>query len=523
MLERFHRASQLPEQPEIVIVGAGAVGLTLAVHLSRSGKKVLLLEAGGQTPEGVSQSFFQSAASIGHRLRGLHDARFRALGGTTNAWGGQLVPLDAIVFEEREQVPGGAWPITRGELDCAYELAFDLFGMPKRLEDEALWRRLNITLPETGNDLEFFLTRWTPNPNFAHLFRKDLVENPNLRVLMNAPVTGLWTGVDGKRVGVTIASPDGERHDLAAGRVILAQGTVEIARLLSMPPSNAGTAPWADNPWLGRGFCDHVDAYAGNVTLIDPDRFHQLFDAAFIKGLKYLPKLKLSENAQRKYKLLGIAGHFVFASRNEQGLKATKSLIRGVLNGRFDAELVQSWRSILTVPKSAIPVAAHYLRHRRIYNPGDLGIQLRLTGEQVPLRESGLRLTDKKDALGMPGVEMDWRIDGVELETMAVFSALTAEFLERERLAKIEIDPRLLDRDPEFLNQIEDGYHHMGMARMGSSPEDGVVDSDLKVFGTENLFVAGAATFRSTGFPNPTLTAIALGLRLGEAILEERC
>jgi len=523
MLERFRRASQLPEQPEILIVGAGAVGLTVAVHLSRAGKKVLLLEAGGQTPESASQTFFQNAASIGHRLKGLHDARFRALGGTTTAWGGQLVPLDPIVFEEREQVPGGAWPIARSELDSAYELAFELFGMPKRLDDEALWKRLHVTLPQTGSDLEFFLTRWTPKPNFAHLFRKDLIESRNLQVLTNAPVTGLWVGEDGKRAGVTISGPDGERHDLAAGRVILAQGTVEIARLLSMPLSNVRRAPWADNPWIGRGFCDHVDADAGLVTLVDPDRFHQLFDAAFVDRLKYLPKLKLSEDAQRKHKLLGIAGHFVFSSSNEQGLKATKSLIRGVLNGRLDAELVQSWRSILTVPKSAIPVAAHYLRHHRIYNPGDLGIRLRLTGEQVPLRESGLRLTNQTDALGMPIVQMDWRIDGTEIETMAVFSTLIAEFLERERLAKVELDSRLLDRNPEFLSQIEDGYHHMGMARMGRSPEDGVVDCDLKVFGTDNLFVAGAATFRSTGFPNPTLTGVALGLRLAQAILEGRC
>ncbi|TKT74570.1 FAD-dependent oxidoreductase [Aquamicrobium sp. LC103] len=517
MLTDFSDVSQLPESPEIVIVGAGAVGLTMAVDLARRGKQVLLLEAGGRDVDGMSQNYFESAACIGRQLAGLHEARVRALGGTTNLWGGQLVRLDPIVFENRDWLGAGGWPIKGTDLDSAYERAFDLFGMQRRLEDREVWERLTITPPETGKNLEFFFTRWTPEPNFAKLFARDIARLDNLRVVANAPVVGLWSDENGKQIGVVVAHGDG-KHRLRAQKLVLAHGTIEIARLLSMPLTNSSMAPWAGNPWLGRGFSDHVDAYAGKVALLDRKRFHQLFDAAVLDGLKYLPKLKLTEGAQREGSFLGIAAHFVSESANDEELIWLKGVARDLLNRKIDGRVFRGSRRIVSLTRAAIPVATRYLRHRRIYNPGEKGIRLRLTSEQIGLSRSGLRLADKADPLGMPIVEMNWQIDGAELETMASFAIAVANFLQREGLAEIDLDNHLLDRDPAFLSRADDGYHHMGMARMAASPADGVVDADLRVFGTDNLFVAGAAAFRSTGFANPTLTGVALGLRLSEAL-----
>jgi len=521
MIEHFRDAAQLPERPDVVVVGAGAVGIPLAVHLARGGKRVLLLEAGGPRRMDDEPVRFDTAVSTGHLLKGLHDARFRALGGTTNAWGGQLLEFDRIIFEERPWVPDGAWPFGREELEPFYERAFELLGMGHRIRhDENVWRRLGVVPPHTGDDIAFFFTRWTPQPNFARAFRADLTKNPNLHVLTNAPVVGLWSAEDGRRIGVIVAGPDKATHALSAEKIVLAQGTVETARLLMMPLVDRKVAPWTGNPWLGRGFCDHVDANVGRVTPINPARFHRLFDGAVIDGLKYLPKLKLTAEAQRKHKLLGIAAHFVFDSRNEEGLKAIKGLVRGLMQRRLEAAAVQDWHSLAAATRVAVPAALHLLLRRRIYNPGDRSILLRVTGEQMPLRESGLRLTDQVDAVGMPLAEIDWRIDGeAELKTIAEFSSRVAQFLATEGLARVDMDPRLDRRDPAFMAEVEDGYHQMGMARMGHSPGDGVVDADQRVFGTENLFVAGAATFRSAGFPNPTLTAIAAGLRLGDTIL----
>jgi choline dehydrogenase-like flavoprotein len=88
-------------------------------------------------------------------------------------------------------------------------------------------------------------------------------------------------------------------------------------------------------------------------------------------------------------------------------------------------------------------------------------------------------------------------------------------------LADVELDERVLRRDPAFMASFDDANHHMGMARMSVDASSGVVDADLRVHGSRNLYVAGAAVYPSTGFPNPTFTAMALGLRLSAALRHE--
>lgn len=504
-------------KPDVLIIGAGAVGLSMAVDLVRNGAEVVVLEAGSTSVEKSSQEFFEAATWNGFPLEGLHVGRLRALGGTTNAWPGQLVPFDPIVFEHRPWVSDQGWLIDRGALEPYYEKAFRLLGLQQNQPDEEVWRRLKVPPPDMGNDLEVFLTRWTPEPRFAVLFREEIEHHPKLHVIVNAPVTGFSLAADERTVHeVMIPRYNGTEYRIAARNVVLANGTIEIARLLSMHLDNGSAPPWADNPWLGRGFTDHVDACAGDVIPTNAARFHALFDNILLNGLKYSPRIKLTGSAQRQKQLLGIAAGFLFNSQYKEELDRLKILVKALLRGKIDRRLLAIPARTLPVARIALPMAARYLLHHRTYNRADQGIQLRLSSEQVPLRESCLRLRPERDSLGMPLVDIDWMIDGVELETMAHFCELLVGYFHRENLAYIELSPKLMARDAAFLSEIDDGNHQMGMARMASSPAHGVVDADLRVFGSNNLYVAGAATFPTTGFANPTFTAITLGLRLSD-------
>jgi choline dehydrogenase-like flavoprotein len=60
------------------------------------------------------------------------------------------------------------------------------------------------------------------------------------------------------------------------------------------------------------------------------------------------------------------------------------------------------------------------------------------------------------------------------------------------------------------------GGHHIGTARMGKDPGSSVVDGNCRVHGIGNLFVNGAATFPTSSQANPTLTVVALSLRMAE-------
>ncbi len=504
---------------ETLIVGSGAVGLTMAVELARAGRDVILLEAGTSSVEADSQAYFKSARWRHYRLDGLHLGRFRVLGGTTNFWGGQLVRFDPIVFEERPWVADIGWPIRREELDRFYESSYRILGMDRHLEDDEVWRRLQITPPAAGDALESFFTAWTPESNLARLFAREINSCKHLHLFTSAPVVALDLDENGRRVTSVVVRAGAATHRFSADHVILANGTIEIARLLRLPLADGRSAPWGTNRWLGRGFVDHVDCFGGEVATIDKKRFHDLFDNVFFDKIKYVPKLKLSEKAQRERKLLGISAHFYFNSSMEEHLANAKVLARSLLKGRLPSQLVGNPRELISMARVAFPLIARYLRHRRMYNLADRGIKLRLTSEQLPLTESAIHLTDQRDDLGMPTIEMDWRIDGRELETMAVFGESIAAHLERHRLAHVTLEPALMARDPRFLERLDDSNHHMGMARMANAAAEGVVDRDLRVFGVSNLYVAGAAVFPTTGFGNPTFTAIALGLRLANSIL----
>lgn len=155
-------------------------------------------------------------------------------------------------------------------------------------------------------------------------------------------------------------------------------------------------------------------------------------------------------------------------------------------------------------------------------NPGDLGIGLRVHCEQRPLDQSQITIRpDQRDAYGLPRCVLDWQVDGRELETIAVFCEKVKERFEAMQLARVVVDHGILARDPAALAAAQDTNHHCGGLRMGRSPEDGVVDRNALVFGTSNLFVAGAAVFRSSSFANPTFTAMALGLRLVDHLIGE--
>jgi len=511
-------------QPAIqtIIVGGGAVGLTMAVDLARSGRQVTVLEAGPDTVSKSSQRHFESAISVGRILEGLHHGRFRALGGTTNFWGGQIVRFDPLVFGQRSWLGNSvAWPFDRCALDPFYDRALELLGMQKAIDDDiSVMRRVAISPPPLPEQLEFFFTRWLPEPNLAIRFKNDINSLQNLRIITGATVVSLTSNKANPEqlTGVTVIDERGRRLEFNSDRVVLANGTIEIARLLSVPLSEEREAPWNRNLWLGRGFIDHLDCDVGDVQLIDKQRFHDLFDNLFIDGIKYTPKLKLAESAQIGHELLGASGHFLFSSELTERALDAKIFFKSILRGRFKGSWLNLPKHLASAIAVGLPMLVRYFRSHRVYNYTDGGVRLRVSLEQKQIAESGLILRKEVDEFGLPLVALDWRVEGSEIETLSFFSERVADYLSKAGIAQMRLNENILRRDRELLDSAEDTCHHMGMARMSNDAATGVVDKDLKVYGSANLFVAGAAVFPSSGCCNPTFTAIALGLRLSNSI-----
>ena len=129
--------------------------------------------------------------------------------------------------------------------------------------------------------------------------------------------------------------------------------------------------------------------------------------------------------------------------------------------------------------------------------------------EQPPNPNSRVYLSDRRDALGMPRLVLDWVVGRQETDTLMRLHALLDSHLRNNGLGRLD------HSSSESADlRYTDASHHLGTTRMSASPREGVVDEQCTVHGVENLFITGSGVFPTAGHANPTLTIVALAVRL---------
>ena len=516
MIRDLLRETPSPDyRPQICIVGAGAAGILLAVELSRQGKSVMVLEGGGPDIEDAAQEPYRSEV-VGHVHRGIHTGRFRAHGGTTTRWGGQIYELNREDFERRDWIPSSGWPFSHAELEPFYRRALGFESLGGALHNDAdVWKSLGLPEP-SFSELQSYLTRWCPEPNFAHLHAKALETSDNLQVWLHANVVELF--MDGETVrALRVRTQQGTEAVVQADRFIFCMGTIECVRFFLQP--RPGDLPWNRSGLLGRHFQDHVDANAARVIPRNRRLFAELFDNIFLRGFKYHPKLRLNPDEQRRARVLNCAATMSFSSDLDEALASTKTTAKHVLRGRFSevnaADILHSARH---APLLLRQTARYALRHR-VYNPASAEIRLRVHCEQRPDSDSSITLSTERDSIGLLRARLDWRISDLEIETIRLFAETAANSL--APVAQLDPEPALINKDSAFLDRCDDSNHHMGGMRMSASPTEGVVTPDLLLHGTRNVYVCSGAVFPTSGFSNPTHTVLALAMRLADLLIRQ--
>jgi len=532
-------ATQLESLPktEICIVGGGAIGLSLAARLAETGVEVLLVEAGGPEPSVQSQAFYAGQVVDPAVHWPLDTYRVRALGGTTGLWGGRVVPYDPIDFEERAWVPYSGWPISFAEVAAYYPAAvaaceagsYD-FTPPGPL------------VPNLDGDLlHTTLERFSRPTQFWRLNGERLRKSRTVRVAVDAAVTAIRLNHDRTRVtGLEVTMPDGRRLPIEASSYVLAMGGLETTRLLLNTPDLPGGE--ADG-WLGRGYMCHLAATLGEVHFTGPSRaiaFDYFRDAA---GVYMRRRLALTAEAQRQNQVMNLAARlhirdhldpahgdpvlslmylaafvikYEYSRAAREADRSAKTYARHLLN--LLAHPVQLFRFLSTwgvkryFGSRKIPSIVLFSKHNRY--------PLEFSGEQAPNRDSRVRLCDERDAFGVRRLEIDWRITALDVETVTRSYQVIGRELERTGTGRLDFDPETTES--AILQAGAYGGHHSGTTRMAADPRHGVVDGNCRVHGLANLFVASTSVLPTSSQANPTLTGIALGLRLGDHLLRQR-
>jgi choline dehydrogenase-like flavoprotein len=497
----------------VVVIGAGAVGLYAASQLAARGLDVVVIEA-GNTQLGSFQS--ESYLSIGRPHTGIKLGRCRSMGGTTNLWGGQLVEFQPIDFDGRSWLPGSEWPVRYSEIAPYYKPTYLNLGTPINLiEDDAVWRGVSCDRPDLGPEFEVFFTRWMGTPNFAELFAKQIQGDEKLSVLTGFTAVE-FRGNATRIEAVRVVNEQGQSHWIVADTVILAAGTIENARLLlHTAQTSTWTAPWSGNRNVGRWFQDHL---GGKIAAFEPANkreFFKMFSNIVYAGHKFQPKIRMRNDAQMRRQLYNTQVFFAFESEISEHMVYLKQFMRAALYNRKFSGIGDMFRNAMGMARYLVPLMWKYVWDHRVFVPSTAKILMHVQSEHGPLAESRITI-DKTavDSFGLARVVLDWRLAGNELASLRDFAMQIQDALQNAGIGQLKIDEDLLALDPNILAKLGDTYHQAGGTNMATSPEQGVVDRNLRVFGTDNLYVTGAGVFPTTSNANTTFTALAFTTRL---------
>jgi len=119
--------------------------------------------------------------------------------------------------------------------------------------------------------------------------------------------------------------------------------------------------------------------------------------------------------------------------------------------------------------------------------------------------------------LGIPLAKVQWRLTDLTRHSIQKYALMLKDQYRLIGAGELELEPWIFDPSPEAWNShVTDQFHHIGATRMHDSPRQGVVDRDCRVHGIANLYIGSSSVFPTSGHSNPTLTIIALCMRLAD-------
>lgn len=517
----------------VCIIGGGVAGISIARELEKQGIDTCLLESGGLQPDHETRDLYRGKAT-GLNYQFADGCRARFLGGSSNCWGGWSRPLDAWDFEQRDWVPHSGWPFGLPHLEPYYRRTHEVLKLGPINFDPSFWEKA-IGRPDVrrfpleSGKVRDTISQFSPPVRFGKDYRRELRNARYVRIFLYANVTQIIPdSLSGRIKEVAVQTLTGKQMRVAARIFILATGGIENARLLLASNKIIPTGLGNQHDLVGRFFMDHPRLLSGDIHFakawsrnkLYDIKYHYMNSAVAAEGVHIAAQLALTPETLEKERLLNARICFCseFPGEGSRGAQALFRCKQALLS-----KDQPGWRlrdDVMTMVNEPINTVAYGFT--RLFHPRAMikKVSFQVIIEPAPNPDSRVSLSaTQKDALGMPRVEVDWRLDAQVRRTADRSLSLIATELRQSEIAQVNLDPSMeLNGWPATL-EAEGTWHHMGTTRMHRDEKKGVVDADCKVHGLANLYVAGSSVFPTAGANFPTITITALALRLAEHVI----
>lgn len=532
-------------ETDICIIGSGPAGISIALEMQKTNKRIIVLAGGIANETVANQDLNKGFVSPKGTHEPLEENRRRTFGGSSTVWGGRCIPFDAIDFKERSWIPNSGWPIRYDDLVEHYEKA-SLLCKCGIFEYDAIKQFKNLNSNEIieGIDnqdlMSSKLERWSTPVNFAKDYLGILKTSENIQVLLDTNLISICTEKQDEVSSIS-ARVDGKTIKIKACTYILACGGIENPRLLLSSrnlyyPNGIGN----NNDVVGRYYMAH---FLGTYIALAPtNRKNIIFDfERDLSGVYCRRRWWVTEEAQKQRKI-GNAIFFLHQANNQDGhrdvlfsivfvakffisllTEKSKTLLKKKwlkskedVYGHLNVIIKEGWKQIPTI----IKITLKRFQKRRLpfvlpdINSKKLGLYFQT--EHMPNSKSRITLVDNEiDALGIPRVSITINFTDLDKKTIIEAHRIFAERYTKSGIGAIHFkENELIEYIEKKIKMFNSAAHHLGTTRMSENPKFGVVDKNCKVHGINNLYIAGSSVFPTGSHVNPTLTIVALSVRL---------
>lgn len=509
---------------DVCIIGAGAAGISIAWALRDTPLRVVLLESGAFAPHPATQALYRGR-TVGREYFPLDGCRVRTFGGSTQRWGGWCRSLDSSDFELRSWLPGSGWPLSRQDLACHYQRARQMcqLTVTEGEIDHGPPLPGRPRLAGSHPALATVVYQFSPPTRFGQTYRAGLAAAKNVDGYLSANVIDLEGGEHGGPItAARVSTLAGSTFRVEAPTFVLAAGGIENARLLlasnAVRPAGLGN----ENDLVGRFFMEHLHVRLGCFVPAHAEANLSLYVQGRRSVKRPLGGLTVAPEARPARGVYGFSAVF-FVPRHRSVAKVLQHqaerqdqwALHGVSIAQGGA-IGFGLRVLDKLSRDAQEVNAR-ANHAAPSLMGDPIYEIMGRGEQSPNRESRVTIVRARDRLGMPMAELDWRVRRADLTNIRTSLETIGESLAAIGAGRLHMPT---DPDMAWAQRIIGSWHHMGTTRMHADPREGVVDADCRVHAVPNLYIAGSSVFPTGGYANPTLTIVALALRLADHLVK---